>query len=396
MSPTLLRACAARRCAWPVWCLAVVAPALRACDMIPDQPGSTSRAPSSAPTSASPATESTASASVAGPPAAPLANYQVLAQEAAMPVAVRVQVRAMPAAQMHAPGTSPLIQGLSELAAAQPATYAYAVNLLPSRDWYRSHGGVGHYSVGSATHPEQMISGMDTRVEQEQLGDSTKALMLDFDARDIPDGTHAEMAYTQYTATMDVDVSRVALKGVYTQVLVAPRIIVTGNASFFAGYVHYPLELPNVAVDNIATTVRIPAGAVPDDDDDDAPRLSVRDPRMVFAAYQAEVAALTQRHPAVAMVFATVPLTAGGNYQRNFFNESLRAWCAAHHRPLLDVADLLATDLNGNPVSDAQGPRLAPELMDPQTHAPNALARARLARGWWWMMARLGGWTPPT
>ena len=392
MSPSLHPVFASRRCAWPVLCLSVVAPALHACDMIPDQPGSTGAAPSPA----TPSTESTASAPVPSIPAAPLANYQVLAQEAAMPPEVRVQVRAMPAADMHAPGTSPLIQGLSELATAQPATYGYAVNLLPSRDWYRSHGGVGHYSVGSATHPEAMISGMDTRVEHEQLGDSTKALMLDFDARNIPDGTQTEMAYKQYTATMDVDVSRVALKGVYTQTLVAPRIIVTGNASFFAGYVHYPLELPNIAVDNVASTVRLPAGGVVDDDDDDGPRLSVRDPRMVFTAYQQEVAAITTRHPAVAMVFATVPLTPGGNYQRNFFNESLRAWCTANHRPLLDVADLLSTDLAGNPVADAQGPRLAPELMDPASHAPNAAARARLARAWWWMMARLGGWTPPT
>jgi len=58
--------------------------------------------------------------------------------------------------------------------------------------------------------------------------------------------------------TMEIRPSSVELVGVFDQVLVAPRIIVTGNATFFAGYVEYPIELPNVLVRTMRATVMLP------------------------------------------------------------------------------------------------------------------------------------------
>jgi type II secretory pathway component GspD/PulD (secretin) len=58
--------------------------------------------------------------------------------------------------------------------------------------------------------------------------------------------------------TMEVRPSSVELVGVFTQILTAPRIIVTGNATFFAGFVEYPIELPNVLVRTMRASVMLP------------------------------------------------------------------------------------------------------------------------------------------
>jgi type II secretory pathway component GspD/PulD (secretin) len=58
--------------------------------------------------------------------------------------------------------------------------------------------------------------------------------------------------------TMEVRPSSVILVGVFTEILSAPRILVTGNATFYAGTVDYPLELPNVLVRTMRASVMIP------------------------------------------------------------------------------------------------------------------------------------------
>ena len=58
--------------------------------------------------------------------------------------------------------------------------------------------------------------------------------------------------------TMEIRPSSVELVGVFTEILFAPRIITTGNATFYGGEVPYPLELPNVLVRTMRSSVMIP------------------------------------------------------------------------------------------------------------------------------------------
>ena len=46
----------------------------------------------------------------------------------------------------------------------------------------------------------------------------------------------------------------------FTELLFAPRIITTGTATFYAGDVPYPIELPNVLVEEAATELTVPDG----------------------------------------------------------------------------------------------------------------------------------------
>ncbi len=58
--------------------------------------------------------------------------------------------------------------------------------------------------------------------------------------------------------TMEIRPTSVELQGVFTEILFAPRIITTGNATFFDGEVPYPIELPNVLVRTMRSSVMIP------------------------------------------------------------------------------------------------------------------------------------------
>jgi hypothetical protein len=350
---------------------------LGACDMLPAGGGSTE-------------TGSTSSAAPTGPQA-PIADYTAVDQEAAIPDAVRTRVRALPVAMAHASGRDPLVEGLVQLAQQDPKNHAYNVQLLPDKSWLKTHGGLAHFGAGSTTHPDEMIDGFTKRVEADDLGDTAKALYLNFDTADLPSGTQTELKYKQYTTTMDINASRVQLKGVFTEILFAPRIITTGNATFYGGEVPYPIELPNVQVDELHSTLQVPSGAVADDDDGNL--LSARDPRMVYNKYQEAVAAVEKAHPAVAMIYATVPLEASQNYQRNYFNVNLRAWCARHRQPLLDVASILAHDQDGKIAMDKQGEHLVAAYAGER--GLNAVGKERLAKAWWFLMARIQGWTPP-
>lgn len=58
--------------------------------------------------------------------------------------------------------------------------------------------------------------------------------------------------------TMEIHPTSVQLVGVFTEILFAPRIVTTSNATFYGGEVPYPIELPNVLVRDMRSTVMIP------------------------------------------------------------------------------------------------------------------------------------------
>lgn len=65
------------------------------------------------------------------------------------------------------------------------------------------------------------------------------------------DGKYVSMSFRPVYATATF----------FEETLFAPRIITTSNATFYGGEVPYPIELPNVQVDEAATSVMIPDGS---------------------------------------------------------------------------------------------------------------------------------------
>jgi hypothetical protein len=75
------------------------------------------------------------------------------------------------------------------------------------------------------------------------------------------------------------------------------------------------------------------------------------------------------------------------------FNQQVRAYALAHNKPLYDIADIESHDRNGNPcvVDGYEG--LCADWYDSGGGHPNAEGAIRLAKGFWWLMARISGWT---
>jgi hypothetical protein len=330
----------------------------------------------------------------ADPSASVLGDQRALAVEATIPDSELAAVRAMPVAMVHPEGTTPLVKGLEELAQADPARHAIRTARLPDRGWYGHGGGLGHYQAGSGSKSSARIDGFAKRIDNDHLDGAASVAYSELAAGDFPEGRNAEQVFTQYRATMDLNITSAHLAGVFTEVLQAPRIITTGNASFFAGVFNYPIELPNVEVDHYSGTVVAPAGGHFGDDSVISSNLSERDPRIAFGKYTETLAALEQAHPTMSFVYATVPLATKGNWQRNWYNAAVRSYCAQTRKPLFDSAAILSHAPDGSLVTDEQRDRLAPDYVDQQNGGINQLGRERLARVWWYTLARLHGWAP--
>jgi hypothetical protein len=330
----------------------------------------------------------------ADPSTTVIGDHRAVAVEASIPDATLAEVRAMPVAMVHPEGSSPLVKGLEELAAADPARYSIRTARLPDRGWYAHGGGLGHYQAGSGNKSSARVDGFVKRIDNDHLDGAIKAAYVEDAAGDFPEGHNAEQVFTQYRATMDLNVTSAHLAGVFTEVLQAPRIITTGNASFYAGTFNYPIELPNVEVDHYSGTVAAPAGGHFGDDSVMSGNLSERDPRIAFGKYTETLAALEKEHPSVSFVYATAPLATKGNWQRNWYNWAVRSYCATNRKPLFDSAAILSHAPDGTLVQDDQRDRLAPDYVDQQAGGINQLGRERLARAWLYTLARLGGWAP--
>jgi hypothetical protein len=327
--------------------------------------------------------------------AAIVADQRCLAQEAAIPDADLGAVRAMAVAVVHPAGSSALMRGLEELAQAEPARHACRTANLADRAWY-AKGGVGHYQAGSGNRSAARIEAFVKRIDSERLDGAVQAAYLELDPRDFPEGRTAEVSWTSYSTTMALNLSSARLAGVFTETLQAPQVITTGNGSFISQPRNYPIELPNVTVDHVSTMVQVPSGGHPGDNSIMVPRLSDRDPRVAIGTYGDTMATLEKTHASIAFVYGTVPLAAKGNWQRNAYNQAVRALSADRGRPLFDAAAILSRRPDGSVATDEQGERLAPEYIDAATGGIGKLGRERLARAWWWTMARMKGWTAET
>lgn len=118
--------------------------------------------------------------------------------------------------------------------------------------------------------------------------------------------------------------------------------------------------------------------------------------------YINKMLALESQYPNKVFMWATSALWAepGGACNNIFnscqgiydFNQQIRAYAKAHNKPLYDIADIESHDSNGNPciVDGYEG--MCTAWYDSGGGHPNTAGAIRLSKGFWWLMARLGGW----
>jgi hypothetical protein len=78
------------------------------------------------------------------------------------------------------------------------------------------------------------------------------------------------------------------------------------------------------------------------------------------------------------------------------FNQQVRAYARAHNKPLYDIADIESHDHNGNPCIVQGYEGLCTEWNEGGGGHPNIAGSIRLAKGFWWLMARISGWNGTT
>ena len=75
------------------------------------------------------------------------------------------------------------------------------------------------------------------------------------------------------------------------------------------------------------------------------------------------------------------------------FNQQVRTYARAHNKPLYDVADIESHDRNGNPCTVHGYEGMCADWYDNSGGHPNTVGAIRLAKGFWWLMSRMSGWS---
>ncbi len=77
------------------------------------------------------------------------------------------------------------------------------------------------------------------------------------------------------------------------------------------------------------------------------------------------------------------------------FNNQVRDFARANNKPLLDIADIESHDPNGNTCytgCESTCMQYAGDPSNPQNGHPGRPASIRIAKAFWWLMARITGW----
>lgn len=296
----------------------------------------------------------------------------------------RQRIRTTSVAVVQPTRDSPLSRGLRRLAEAD-SRYDLRTASRPGSRWL-ADGGHGFYASGSSGGIEQHLKGLTSRVSAY----APQVAVAGLAANDLPSGTRVPTPFLQYRATMEIRIASAVHQGSMQELISAPRVISNGNGGgVVIPGLPYPIELPNVAVAEIATTVQVPAGAglAPADlrpAPPPPPRPNLRDAHVAWPALRDTVAGLRRDHPDTRIVWTTMPLEPAENLQRNWFNEQVRLHATERGEPLFDVAALQAVASDGTLARDGQGPVLAQEW---RSEFPNGVMNEagedRLARAWW-------------
>ncbi len=76
------------------------------------------------------------------------------------------------------------------------------------------------------------------------------------------------------------------------------------------------------------------------------------------------------------------------------FNDAVRQYCRENGKILYDLADIMSHDPEGKPFILNGYKLLCPEYTEDKIHVTTPTGKIQLARAYWVLMARLGGWNP--
>jgi len=120
----------------------------------------------------------------------------------------------------------------------------------------------------------------------------------------------------------------------------------------------------------------------------------ISDPEIFQSRFIDRLEALEADHPEKIFIWWTMSLPRLGHDNRDKFNEMLRAYALEHNKILFDIADIEAHDPDGNLITDDAGHEIIYEGYTNESRSGhlNEAGRERVARAFWWIMARIAGW----
>lgn len=110
--------------------------------------------------------------------------------------------------------------------------------------------------------------------------------------------------------------------------------------------------------------------------------------------YIKRLEALEAAHPDKIFIWWTMSLARIGQKNTQDFNSMVRSYAISNHKILFDIADIESHDPKGNPSLNEDGYEV---IYDGYTDEKvsghlNKLGQERVARAFWWLMARISGW----
>ncbi len=122
------------------------------------------------------------------------------------------------------------------------------------------------------------------------------------------------------------------------------------------------------------------------------------DPQAIFDRLKEAFEGLEKDYPKVRFVWWTVPVPQPSRCgeKRTAINDLIRAYVRKNGKLLLDVADIESHTPEGKAVKHPDGSeRLFADYGRDQGGHLNDDGAQRVARAWWWLLARLSGWSGP-
>ncbi|PKO13699.1 MAG: hypothetical protein CVU39_17880 [Chloroflexi bacterium HGW-Chloroflexi-10] len=120
----------------------------------------------------------------------------------------------------------------------------------------------------------------------------------------------------------------------------------------------------------------------------------ISNPENFKTQYVDKLEELEDRHPDKIFVWWNMSLAQQGQQNTQQFNDTLRAYAFENQKIFFDLADIEAYDFQGNPCKDEnQYEVICSDYTEEKVSGHlNETARERVAKAFWYLMARLTGW----
>ena len=120
----------------------------------------------------------------------------------------------------------------------------------------------------------------------------------------------------------------------------------------------------------------------------------ISDPENFQTMYIDKLVGLETRYPDKKFVWWTMSLAQEGQQNTTKFDEMLRSYAMENGKILVDMADIESHDLQGNPCFDKNNIPVICSIYTNEIVSGhlNETGRDRMAKAFWYMMARLTGW----